>query len=151
MATTMKAVIELTVPGIPVSQGSKNLVYNKKLRRTIVVETRQAELNGYRERVAFVAARLGRPLLDVPLVSEVEFVLRRPKRPKFDEPAVPPDLDKFMRAINDALSLAGVWQDDSRVVRSSERKRYSTGPEDPPRTIIKISRFERPNHEAPTS
>nr|DAN37658.1 MAG TPA: Endodeoxyribonuclease RusA [Caudoviricetes sp.] len=48
----------------------------------------------------------------------------KPKRPRWDVPAVKPDLDKLTRAVFDALTDAGVWRDDSRVVDMRVTKRY---------------------------
>lgn len=42
----------------------------------------------------------------------------------------PPDLDKLVRAVWDALTLARLWEDDSRVVEVGDlRKVVSPGPE----------------------
>jgi len=40
-------------------------------------------------------------------------------------PAVPGDLDKFVRAVGDALTDAGVWRDDALVVALRAVKRYA--------------------------
>jgi len=65
-----------------------------------------------------------------PVELHVVFYLERPasisaaKRP---EPIVPPDVDKLVRAIGDSLSDAGVWGDDSQVVKLVAFKRYADG------------------------
>lgn len=127
--------ITLTIPGLPISQGSKN-AYRTKSGRTILVETRANELAQYRARVALVAANLRRPEYDCPLALYVEFVLPRPARPKFDMPAVAPDLDKFQRAIFDALTEAGVWKDDARAVKVTALKRYARRDESPHTRLV---------------
>ena len=131
--------IMLTVPGPPVSQGSKNAYQRGK--RVVLVETRHAELKDYRARVALVAAKYRRPMLDQPLHVDVQFVLARPAHPKFDMPAVPPDLDKYLRAIFDALTEAGIWKDDGRAVSARVVKRYCLGGETP-HTQILVTRHD---------
>lgn len=135
--------MEFTVPGPPISQGSKNayVVGGRKnpnaRNRVVLVETRHDEIQGYRARVALAARHLGRPMLDQPLAIYVAFVLPRPKRPKFDLPATPPDIDKYLRAIFDALTGAGVWVDDARAVKVTTVKRYAVGEE--PHTYVMVS------------
>jgi len=55
--------------------------------------------------------------------------LPRPKSiPKSQRlsPIVPPDLDKLLRAIGDAVGQSGlIWGDDSQIVEISARKHYA--------------------------
>jgi len=46
----------------------------------------------------------------------------KPSAPGWPTPA--PDLDKLVRCINDALTDAGIWRDDSQVVAIHALKRY---------------------------
>ena len=65
-----------------------------------------------------------------PVELEIVFYLDRTssvsakKRPY---PVVPPDVDKLVRGVGDALSDAGVWDDDSQVVKLVAFKRYADG------------------------
>ena len=54
--------------------------------------------------------------LSVPVVAAVEFRFK-------GDPSKPPDLDKLVRAIGDALTDAGVWTDDALVVGWHATKR----------------------------
>lgn len=119
--------IEFKVPGPPVSQGSKNAY--RRGGRVVLVETRHAELQNYRARIVLAARHLGRPLLDEPVAVDLVFVVARPKRPKFTQPAVAPDIDKYMRAVFDGLTEAGIWKDDSRAVSVTAEKRYAVAGE----------------------
>jgi len=68
---------------------------------------------------------------DGPVEVTYTFWLPRPESaPKTRDilPRKGADLDKLVRAANDALTNAGVWTDDSRVTDSQERKRYVVGP-----------------------
>ena len=62
-----------------------------------------------------------------PVSLEVAFYLPRPKSaPKsVQQPAKKPDLDKLVRAVCDALTAAGVWRDDSQVVRLTATKTFA--------------------------
>lgn len=59
---------------------------------------------------------------------QVVFYLERPSsisKRKRPSPIVPPDLDKLCRGVADALSDAGVWGDDSQVVKLIAFKHYA--------------------------
>jgi crossover junction endodeoxyribonuclease RusA len=43
-------------------------------------------------------------------------------------PKTAPDLDKLIRAVNDALTDAGVWRDDGQVALLHAAKRYASQP-----------------------
>ena len=60
-----------------------------------------------------------------------EFI--KPSSPTF--PIVAPDLDKLTRCINDAITDAGLWKDDSQVVAMQAAKRYHS----PPGVLITVS------------
>lgn len=57
--------------------------------------------------------------LNGPLKLTARFILPRPKRPMFSEPAVKPDLDNLMKSLKDGLNKV-MWTDDSRVCRYGE-------------------------------
>ena len=64
--------------------------------------------------------------LDEPVKLVLTFFLPRPQSPKHKQyPASKPDLDKLARAVNDALTEAGVWKDDSLVVELVARKLWT--------------------------
>lgn len=115
--------LTLTIPGHPAAQGSKRHVGGGRL-----IEM-DKKLPAWRLAVAYVAGDQlpddWKPL-DGPLSVEVTFYLPRPKSPKFDEPATPPDADKLCRALGDALTQAGVIVDDARIVHWNARKTYAT-------------------------
>lgn len=69
-----------------------------------------------------------RPPLDGPLLFEVEFIRRRPaSAPKRSTPAdsTAPDLSKLVRSTEDAITSAGVWHDDARVICTLAWKRIA--------------------------
>lgn len=114
--------LDIFVPGRPAPQGSKRHVGNGRM-----VEMSK-HVGAWREdvRAACIAAWQGLAPLDGPLVLEVEFVRARPvSAPKRRTPAATtaPDLSKLVRSTEDAITSAGVWADDARVVRCISSKR----------------------------
>lgn len=114
--------IEFWTPGRPAPQGSKKS-YGKG---------RMVEMSKYvkpwRTAVTLAASQAmayhGHDLLDGPLRLRVAFYVARPKKPKFDQPATPPDLSKLVRATEDALTGV-VWVDDARVTSCLAEKFYA--------------------------
>ena len=76
-----------------------------------------------------------------PVRLEVDFYLPRPRtvsRRDREKPIVPPDLDKLLRAVGDAVGQSGlIWGDDSQIVEISARKHYAD--ERAPGAVIVIS------------
>lgn len=121
----VKFVLDFFVEGTPVPQGSKN-AYVRGGRAVLVDANRH--LKSWRAAVRAAAERAiaedDWETLDEPCSVHLAFIMPRPKRPRWDVPAVKPDLDKLTRAGFDALTDAGVWRDDSRVVSMEVTKRY---------------------------
>lgn len=115
--------VEIVAYARPAGQGSKRHVGNGRM-------IEQSEyVKPFRDAITAAAKQAVGPdwvPLDGPLSAAYIFTIEKPKRPKFDAPATPPDSDKLERAANDALSpikdrktkrviWQGVWVDDSRV------------------------------------
>ncbi|MCL1801390.1 MAG: RusA family crossover junction endodeoxyribonuclease [Promicromonosporaceae bacterium] len=128
-----------SVPGLPVPQGSK------RVARHQIIETNAAKLRPWRATVTATAIETAQedqwPQAVGPVSVYLTFRLPRPKAhyrtgAKAGElkPAAPyavtskPDIDKLTRAILDALTDAGIWRDDSQVVRLHAQKIYNTLP-----------------------
>lgn len=119
MVTTAGA-LSFVVYGLPGPQGSKSFKGVSKKGRAILVES-SAKVAPWRECVHFaaLAARDGRAPLDAPLRLHMVFTLPKPmSAPKRRQtwPMKTPDLSKLARSTEDALTTAGIWRDDSRVV-----------------------------------
>lgn len=83
-----------------------------------------------------------------PVELQVVFYLERPSsitKRKRPYPIVPPDLDKLCRGVADALSDAGVWDDDSQVVRIVACKLYAADRE--PGAFVQIKELDTPEHD----
>jgi Holliday junction resolvase RusA-like endonuclease len=122
-------VIEIIAYGIPGPQGSK-----RHVGRGVMVESSK-KVKPWRESVRFaaLAVRNGAPPLDCPLRVRMVFTMpkpaRAPKRRRTWAMRVP-DLSKLVRSTEDALTTAGVWRDDARVVEYSRAAKVFPG-EDP--------------------
>lgn len=126
---TGQDMLDFFVEGTPVPQGSKN-AYVRGARAVLVDANRR--LKPWRAAVRAAAERAieeeeGWETLDEPCSVHLTFVMPRPKRPRWGLPAVKPDIDKLARAVFDAMTDAGVWGDDSRVVHLVTTKIYSDG------------------------
>lgn len=138
-----KTVIELWVPGVPVPQGSKVAQKGRHQAFATVVDSNKDKLRPWRAQVSSFAidAWGSRAPLDEPVCVHMEFVFPRPsahfgsgKNANVLKASAPyykttkPDKDKLERAVNDALTDAGVLRDDCRVVDGGSRKVYGPKP-----------------------
>jgi Holliday junction resolvase RusA-like endonuclease len=112
--------VRIVVYGTPAPQGSKRFVGNGRMIESspLVKPWREAVKQAA---LAFRGVGITDELVPVmsdPLVVSIVFTLKRPSSlPKSRQfPARKPDLDKLVRSTFDALTDAGVWNDDSQVV-----------------------------------
>lgn len=119
------------VPGRPVSQGSKTVVFSSEGRPRVIDGrgSRPRELAAWRDAVAqsaFVWVR-GR-LLEGPVAVDCAFFLPRPRRQRtpLDWPTqrASGDVDKLARAVLDALSGVA-FADDVQVVELRATKQWA--------------------------
>lgn len=118
--------------GIAAPQGSKKTVGTRIGARgqsvPIMVESSK-QLPKWRKEVTKQAELqwLGKPPLDGPLLVRMVFTLPKPaSAPKTRRtwPDKKPDGSKLLRAVEDALTDAGVWVDDARGVDIIASKRF---------------------------
>jgi Holliday junction resolvase RusA-like endonuclease len=116
------------VDGVPAPQGSKKAFVPRGASRPVVLDDNRGRLREWRALVqaAAVEAVGGRPPLGGPVMVAVTFWMPRGASVKRAYPSVRPDLDKLERALLDALTIAGVFGDDSQVVEIRSRKAYGT-------------------------
>lgn len=124
--------------GDPAAKGSKRMVRTKTRRaspriadRVRLIEQGQKKLNRWEPRVRtaaqFAMHEQHWHLVDWAVTVGVVFLIRRPKRGKYDKPEVTPDLDKLLRGLLDPLSGV-VYDDDKRVVGCQAIKLYHEQP-----------------------
>jgi Holliday junction resolvase RusA-like endonuclease len=144
------AVIQFAVYGLAAPQGSKNGFAIKRsgayTGRVGMTESSK-HVKPWRDDVkaaALEAMNFGhRPPLDGPLCARMVFTFARPAghfgtgrnagQLKPSAPAWPagyPDLSKLARSTEDALTQAGVWADDSRVVEYERLAKVYAGSAD---------------------
>ena len=127
--------IEFTAYGTPAPQGSKKFVGTDKAGRGILVESSK-KVRPWRMdvKMAAEAARKAHGCtFDGPLVVSMVFTVKKPSSaPKSRQtwPDRMPDLSKLLRSTEDAITDAGLWADDARVVRYSNLAKVYPG-EDP--------------------
>lgn len=110
---------ELFIEGEPAPQGSKSVGRNGQLYES------SKKVAPWRRAVANAVKTITFDQFDQPVEVWATFYLTRPRSVKRLLPHVPPDLDKLERGLNDALTQAGVWVDDSLVVRAHSQKFYA--------------------------
>lgn len=124
----MQARYEITVYGAPAPQGSKSFKGMAKNGRAILAESSK-RVKPWREDVKAAAelVRKGADPLDCPVRVEMVFTLPKPLSAPKRKPTFPcrlPDLSKLIRSTEDALTQAGIWRDDARVVEVLALKVY---------------------------
>lgn len=121
MTTAAMVSVEFVAYGRPAPQGSKRAIPNRHTGRISQVESSRA-LKPWREDVR--QAALGAlpstwfPL-DGPLAVVMVFTMPKPvaaPKRRRSWPDRTPDLSKLCRGVEDAITSAGVWRDDARVV-----------------------------------
>lgn len=124
--------IEFSVYGLPAPQGSKRHVGGgRMIESSKKVKPWREDVRHAAERV--IAARPGWIPLDAPLRVRMVFTMPKPaSAPKTRRtyPSRTPDLSKLLRSTEDALTSAGFWKDDARVVEYSRTAKVFPG-EDP--------------------
>jgi Holliday junction resolvase RusA-like endonuclease len=122
--------------GTPVTQGSVRAYVAGGVARVV---SKTPPLVEWRDVVRLAAhqekTRMGLDVATGPASVTLAFYLPRPaSKPKTIDVfpfSSKTDLDKYVRAVLDAITNAGVWTDDNRVVDLAAKKRYAVGPELP--------------------
>lgn len=116
----------LTIYGEPKPQGSKSAF--RQGNRIVMVEASKG-LPEWRKQVITACNLYKLEQMTVePFTSPVRvtavFVLSKPKKPKFSQPGVKPDLDKLVRGLLDPIVIAEILKDDSLVTEIIASKVY---------------------------
>jgi Holliday junction resolvase RusA-like endonuclease len=140
----MVSAVEFTVIGRPQPAGSKRgiPIYRKGRQftgRVATIDTNEDKVKPWRGEIVAAAreALAGRAPLEGPISLEVDFYVARPaghfgtgrnhhlvkaSAPRY--PCARPDTTKLLRAVEDAMTDAGVWRDDAQVVTQTARKLF---------------------------
>jgi Holliday junction resolvase RusA-like endonuclease len=118
------AEVSFSITGDPASQGSHAIMQGR------IVQVNSKKHKAWRTAIVNeVIATLPADWepIDGPCELIVNFYLAKPASVTRSSPSVAPDLDKLVRSVGDALAIAGVYTDDSRITRISARKLYAQG------------------------
>lgn len=126
--------MKIVVYGMPAPQGSKKFVGLAKSGRGILAESSK-KVRPWRQDVkaAALAVRDGAAPMDAAVSVRMVFTMLKPAsapKRKRTYPCRMPDLSKLARSTEDALTEAGVWKDDARVVEYTRLAKVYPG-EDP--------------------
>lgn len=145
--------IRFTVKGFPVTQGSKipRHIFNIRGKCKVwLTEDNDADLRQWRALVKTGAERAmrGHDALDGPLLLLAAFYFPRPKSHTAKQRELPYvhgggryDVEKLIRAINDAMTEAHVWKDDAQVAVLLTEKRYAE-PDESVGVIINVQALD---------
>ena len=86
-----------------------------------------AALAVWRSSIALAAKLNQIKKFEGPVAMTLDFEVKKPRTVKRDYPTVPPDLDKLIRAVLDALTGIA-YHDDAQVVHLITTKIYSENP-----------------------
>ena len=114
---------EVFVPGRPAPQGSKKHVGGGRM-----VEASKY-LPAWRKALdeALTTSWQGKTTIEGPVIVEADFFLQKPVTTKHQIcPTGPPDLDKLVRSVGDALTRARIVEDDSRITSWRVSKQWTT-------------------------
>ena len=111
--------IKFSVEGTPIQQGSMRHIGHGRM-----IHSKAVELAAWRADIASAAKLAGcKPILD-PIAITMKFRVKRPKSVKREYPTVAPDLDKYVRSVNDGLTGVA-FADDSQVIKIIASKEYA--------------------------
>lgn len=113
--------IDFRADGVPVPQGSMKVIHGR------VLHSQGSALAVWRSTVAFAAKLAGAKMTDAPIEMTLVFIMPKPKTVKRILPTVPPDLDKLIRGVLDALTHVA-YNDDAQVVSINAHKIYGIHP-----------------------
>ena len=123
--------LEFDVAGRPAPQGSKRFIGHSPKQGGRFIEASKY-LAPWRKEITSTAVAIIQDerweTVHEPVQLEVTFFLERPatiSQAKRPWPIKPPDLDKLVRGVADALTDAGVWDDDAQVVQLIACKCYA--------------------------
>jgi Holliday junction resolvase RusA-like endonuclease len=137
--------IEFVVIGSPGPQGSKRHVGGG-----VMIES-SAKVKPWREAVVWACREAMRHSgrVDGPVIADMVFTLAKPKSAPKRRRTFPdrkPDISKLIRSTEDALTTAGAYEDDARIVKYGELEKVFPGEHprslDVPGAWIRIRQLE---------
>lgn len=112
------------VPGTPVPKGSIRAFMPKGYKYPILTSVTGKPLKVWSKAIKYIAGQYLMQAREFPVEVSLDFVMRRPKKPKHEKHIVRPDIDKLCRAALDPLTGILI-KDDSYIVKLTATKRYA--------------------------
>ena len=109
--------IHFRVDGQAVPQGSMKVINGH------IIHSQGSALAAWRSAIALKAREAGATPMEGAIQLDMTFTALKPRTVTRQHPTVPPDLDKLVRAVLDALT-AIAYRDDSQVTAFTARKQY---------------------------
>ena len=130
------SVVTFTVEGTPAPQGSK-------IRTRFGMRESSKRVKPWRELVQAAAAQAADSAglfgpLEPPYRVDMWFYITKPRTTRATHPVAPTvgDLDKLARAVGDALTSAGLIEDDRHIIKLTAEKAWAGG--EKPGAIIRV-------------
>src|SRR5690348_624943 len=123
----------IVVYGSPAPQGSKKFVGMVNGHGMMAESSKKVKPWRQDVKAAALAARAGAEPIDGPITVRMVFTVPKPSsapKRKRTWPCKKPDVSKLARSTEDALTDAGIWKDDARVVEYARLAKVFPG-EDP--------------------
>ena len=144
--------------GFPIYRGSKKKGNREFTGRVAIADKNSKSVALWRESVMSAArpnhVPLISPALQDDLVVKYYFTIGKPSSVNLDKrpyPNVRPDWDNLIKPTQDAITVAGLWHDDSRIITGISSKAYvggyhpdGTPAESVPGCVIEIFKIVRP-------
>ena len=135
--------VHFFAPGIPAPQGSK-------VRTRYGLRESSKRVAPWRDAVEAAAVQamedehMFGPLTP-PYMVTLAFLIKKPRTTRAAEPVAPTigDIDKLARSTHDALTSAGLIEDDRHIVVAEQSKRWA-GPRENPGAWIIVKEWETP-------
>lgn len=108
--------LQFSVTGIPKPKGSPRPLKLGNGRTIISIHQTEDALSWEQACVRAAHAAWGDEPYDGAVIVRCVFTVQKPKSVKRELPFTKPDGDKLIRLLHDALQVAGVLSDDSRIV-----------------------------------
>jgi Holliday junction resolvase RusA-like endonuclease len=138
------------VPGVPIPQPRARITTRGRFAHAYV--PKDHPVHAWRDAVGAAALDAGNGVMfgKAPIIIAADYVFPRPKthldkngqvKPAFLDAIPPRDLDNLNKAVWDALTDAGIWDDDKQVCESHEKKTWIGGEHPEPGALITISLY----------